>query len=528
MKKNKNVIAYTRVSTKDQKEHGYSLKDQKYAIERFCESEEMNIVKFYVEDHSAKNFDRPEYIKMLQYLKNNYKDINYILVHKWDRFSRNTTESYSEIKKLRKLGIEVNCIDSWIDYEIPESSFMLGMQLINSEVENRKISNRTKSGTRRALLEGHFTNRPPLGYMPGVDEVNKNLMKPHPENSILVEGLFLEYSTGLYTQQEILKKYKEKGLNINKSTLSRLLENILYMGKIYVKEYKDEPAQIVQGKHRALVSEEIFYKVQNVKNGLKIDKRNNKKNNSNFPLTGFLECSECGGRIYGSETNNGNSKRFKKYYYYYQCNSGSKCRRYVNNIIHNALIEELKKIKPSKGIEKLFEQMLVDEYKRVNKNRINELDRLQKEFDKKNESRKKIVFLLVDGSIGKEEFDIVNNSLKEELQNLEMRKIDLMDYKKDLNYYVSFGLSLIENLDKIYEKCEIELQRKLLGSIFSEKLVFENNSFRTLKYNEAIKLFTLYSNGLAGLGNKKGDSKIKVSHSVPGVGIEPTLLGTRV
>ena len=72
--------------------------------------------------------------------------------------------------------------------------------------------------------------------------------------------------------------------------------------------------------------------------------------------------------------------------------------------------------------------------------------------------------MLADESIGKEEFDIANDSLKRELRNLEINMLELSDYKKDLDYYVSFGLSLMINLDKIYENCGIELKKKLCPS----------------------------------------------------------------
>ncbi len=41
------------------------------------------------------------------------------------------------------------------------------------------------------------------------------------------------------------------------------------MGKIRVPAYKDEPEELVQGQHEALISEEVFYKVQDVLDGKK-------------------------------------------------------------------------------------------------------------------------------------------------------------------------------------------------------------------------------------------------------------------
>ena len=57
-----NAIIYTRVSTDEQANHGNSLEHQKRILEIYCHTQNINIDKHYKEDHSAKNFDRPEFI----------------------------------------------------------------------------------------------------------------------------------------------------------------------------------------------------------------------------------------------------------------------------------------------------------------------------------------------------------------------------------------------------------------------------------------------------------------------------------
>ncbi len=47
---------------------------------------------------------------------------------------------------------------------------------------------------------------------------------------------------------------------------------------------------------------------------------------------------------------------------------------------------------------------------------------------------------------------------------------------------------MVESLDKIYLQGDIHTKQQLLGSIFSEKLYFENNEYRTLPFNKAISL----------------------------------------
>ena len=72
------------------------------------------------EDHSAKTFNRPEIKKLIQYIKTNKFKVDQLLFTKWDRFSRNTSESYNKIKdfnelvkkiipKKNKLFLGINC-----------------------------------------------------------------------------------------------------------------------------------------------------------------------------------------------------------------------------------------------------------------------------------------------------------------------------------------------------------------------------------------------------------------------------------
>ena len=89
---NTNVIIYCRVSTDEQAQKGFSLDYQEETLKQYCEKMSYNIVKIYREDHSAKNFNRPEYQKFLTFLKKNKGALDLLLVTSWDRFSRNLTD----------------------------------------------------------------------------------------------------------------------------------------------------------------------------------------------------------------------------------------------------------------------------------------------------------------------------------------------------------------------------------------------------------------------------------------------------
>jgi site-specific DNA recombinase len=79
-------------------------------------------------------------------------------------------------------------------------------------------------------------------------------------------------------------------------------------------------------------------------------------------------------------------------------------------------------------------------------------------------------------------------------------------------------MTLLGNLDFYYEEAPLEVKRKLIGSIFTEKLVFVNGNYRTTKMNPAVELIGQFQRES---GNKK-DGRFsfegKMSDHVPTTG----------
>jgi len=91
------AVIYTRVSTEEQAVSGGSLKTQRDMFLQYCELRNINVEKIYVEDHSAKTFNRPEWKKLMVEIRSTSKRPDIILFTRWDRFSRNTGDAYYTI-----------------------------------------------------------------------------------------------------------------------------------------------------------------------------------------------------------------------------------------------------------------------------------------------------------------------------------------------------------------------------------------------------------------------------------------------
>jgi DNA invertase Pin-like site-specific DNA recombinase len=201
----KNAILYTRVST-DEQNNGYSPADQKDKLIRYCEHQDINVVGLYHDDESGKSFNRPEWKKIMTFLKSNKGKVDYIYFLKWDRFSRNAPEAYAELSKLNKLGVEARAMEQPLNLEIPEQKVLLAIYLTTPEVDNDRRALNIFHGIRRARKEGRWMGSRPLGYRNARDQFNKPVIIP--EGGLqeeLVKKAFQDFSTGLYSTEELRK-----------------------------------------------------------------------------------------------------------------------------------------------------------------------------------------------------------------------------------------------------------------------------------------------------------------------------------
>ncbi len=110
----KTAVIMSRVSSEEQAQ-GYSLGVQEESLTRYCEKNNISIIQRVREDHSAKDFNRPEFIKFLTFARKHKGQIDYLLITSCDRFSRNITDAFVMIRTLKNLGITVQAIEQQTD-----------------------------------------------------------------------------------------------------------------------------------------------------------------------------------------------------------------------------------------------------------------------------------------------------------------------------------------------------------------------------------------------------------------------------
>ena len=516
--KGKKAILYRRVSTTDQKLFGNSLNTQRDALRNFCDSNQIIIKREFEEDFSAKNFNRPVMQELLSYAKANHKEIDFVLITNWDRFSRNLLDALNVINDLHAYGIIANSIENWRNYDDPTQMLLQVVQLAMPEIDNQVKSKKVREGMRQGLKEGRWNMHQPIGYVKGRDELGKPLMRVDEIKGPLIKELFELFATGMYSQEELRSMSKFKILKLSKSNLSRILQNIIYCGKIKIRAYDKEPEEVVEGLHKPIIDSFIFNKVQ-YQLGIKSRyKQKPKRQNDKLPLRGHLKCVKCGGNLTGSASK---SKTGTKHYYYH-CNTRKGCNeRFRIKDGHLALEKLLSSLKPEKEVCQLFEVILDDYYKTNKDKKFQQIKKAEEEISNLKSRKKILVDKLVNQVINDSDFKLYNNSLEKDIYEREQEIITLSDYEKELSQYIEFGLSLMQNLDVLYEKADITIRGNLLSSIFEEKLEFEEDKYRTPTFTEGFNYIYQEINKLEAVYKKKRDNSEVVSRKVPGMGLEP-------
>jgi site-specific DNA recombinase len=516
----KNVILYVRVSTDEQANRGFSLRDQEQKLVDYCKINHLNIVSIYREDHSAKTFNRPEFKKMMDFCKKNKNHVDQILFVKWDRFSRNTHESYQKIYEFELLGISVNAIEQSMDTSIPEQKLMLAVYLSIPEVENHRRALNVTAGMRRSLKEGRYIGAAPLGYSNVRDANNKPIIVPS-KDAPLVQEAFELMATGIYNQIEVLQKLQKKGLKNSKTPFSNMLKNPIYCGQIRIKAFQKEPEQIVEGIHEPIITKELFNKVQEVITGRRKQHHKLKnKTNEKYPLRGFLVCPVCQKYLTGST-----SKGRSQHYSYYHCKGKCVYRVKVEDI-ENDMIQFYQSVSLKAPFKIALETIIKEELNKQNS--INKLSAKHYE-NKENISLKlqKIFDMYIDGKITEIEYQKSKERYQNLLDELLEKEKEPEDVKSIFSLYQK-GLKIFENIDYQYINSDTEGKRLLVGSTFSKKIFLENKKVRTADLNPFISKIVSINKRSQGIKKWDKSEKKDLSHKVTTEGFEPPTLRAEI
>ena len=518
----KNVILYCRVSTEEQ-EKGSSLNWQEDYLRRYCEMKHYNVVAVYKEDKSAKSGfkKRTEFQALMKFCKAHKHEIDYVLVYRWDRYSRNLKEALINLDYFEKLGIEVNSVEQNIDFNASDYITMLSLYISMAQSEDTKISRRTKEGIHASLEKGKCTYKAPRGYINRQIDDEHKYVEIDKEKAPIIREMFAEVAKGVYTPCYIQKLFARRGHYIHKNSFLKMLRNRFYVGEIFVPEYKDSkigtiPAHYVKGLHEPLVDIDTFEKVQSI-----VDKKYRpkltKKAHPDVFLRQYLRCPQCGATMTGSASTGNGGK-----YYYYHCSKDAKHLRCRADKANDDFARYLSALIPNYAIISLYREVIKDiqgESRIVTRSQIAKVEEeiLQHEARLTAATNK-----FLDDKIDADTYNEVKHRVLAERQAC-LTKLDMLKNPQcaDFEPQIKYAMSLINNLSHVIKEGRLDTKRELIGVMFPEKFDFDGKSYRTNSYNKVLDLIYLQTNELRGQKKRDSSDFSEKSLQVPPQGLEP-------
>lgn len=444
----------------------------------------LNVVAKYKEIVSGESIDdRPQMQRLLEDVyKKKYKGV---LVMEVERLARGDTRDQGTVADAFKYSntliiTPVKTYDPNNQYD--EEYFEFG--LFMSRREYKTIQRRLQTGKMQSIKEGNYMGSlPPYGY-DIVKNKKERTLAPNDDSKYVVM-IFDWFVKDRMTVGEIARKLTKMGVptltkkNVewHRGTVVDILKNNLYTGKIrwnrrrVTKEYVEgslkktkrrqtsEDYLIVDGKHPALVTQEMFDKAQSLFTGSVPVKANTTIVN---PFAKLMYCKHCGKAIAYQKYKNPNTRsRFG-----HRESLGCKLKSVYADDVMEAVIQALKLY------VKDFEFKMSDENaKQEAKRRADMLKSMETELVKLEKQRSSLFDYLEFGVYTKEEFlerkEIINGKIENLKKNIEEEKMHIPEKEVDYQEKIIKFSSVIESLkrDDINPKNKNNLLKDIIERI---------------------------------------------------------------
>ncbi|HOU92490.1 MAG TPA: recombinase family protein, partial [Polyangiaceae bacterium] len=339
-----NVVTYCRVSSDEQAQKDLSIPAQRKALHRWIdERDEIELADEFVDEGEsayAPADKRPGFCRMIAYCRKH--PVDFILVHKLDRFSRNREESILFKSLLRKHGVMVKSITENYDPETPQGFLYEGMIEVINQFYSMNLATETMKGMRENAERGyHNGGQSPYGYRSerladaSGREHTRLVLGPDEEVATVREifRLAVEENRGAKTICHILNKRGVPGPrspNWSQSSVGNVLNNRVYVGdSIWNKRNsktgnaKNADDWIVnENTHEPIIDRELFMRRKEMAAQRTFNLRSSPRRAVKYLLARLIRCDHCGGLFVGRRQKKRSRKDGKPYdLYRYRCNT---------------------------------------------------------------------------------------------------------------------------------------------------------------------------------------------------------------
>lgn len=316
------VACYTRVSTAEQVNEGFSLDEQAEKLRKYCSAMGWDVFDVYVDGgFSGATIKRPALEKLIKDVKAHR--VEKVVVWKLDRLSRSQKDT---LYLIEDVFLKNNCdfvsMNENFDTSTPFGKAMIGILAVFSQLEREQIKERMQMGKDAKAKLGlyHGYANVPIGYkyIDGLLIVDQN-------EANIVRKIFEMYSQG-YSYASITNYLNDAGLYPHYGNpWQRKVVRHLVMSKIYIGMIPHR-GQWLEGIHEPIISRELWEECENYRKKKSTEQMalNPINGQASAYLTGLIYCKHCGAR-YGKLTKTVHLKKTGvTHYFRYCCNSRAK------------------------------------------------------------------------------------------------------------------------------------------------------------------------------------------------------------
>lgn len=302
------VAIYIRVSTIHQIDKD-SLQVQRRELVAYCEMV-LGIYDYEIfEDpgYSAKNTDRPDYIRMMEKLRTG--EFSHLLVWKIDRISRNLLDFSTMYQELKKLGVTFVSKNEQFDTSNAIGEAMLKIILVFAELERNMTSERVTAVMLSRASNGQWNGgRVPYGY--NYDKKTKAFSINEAEAKLVkkMADMYEQDQSLLFVARSLTDAghLTKAGKPWTPTAIHTILTNPFYKGSYRYNVHcdgrgnekrSDEEWVIVEDHHIPILSEIQFDRIgfllkRNKRGGVQTGETYMRKNIHIF--AGIIRCASCG------------------------------------------------------------------------------------------------------------------------------------------------------------------------------------------------------------------------------------------
>ncbi len=305
--KPRRAVIYLRVSSEEQAQ-GHSLEAQERECREFLAKEKPHwtLVGVYRDEHSGKSDKRPGFQAMLN--KVYAGEVDAIVAHHLDRFSRNLHQILTYFKELESMGVVMAFAKDQFDFSTEEGRLQFHILAVFADWYLRNLSRETKKGKLARVLKGLHNNQPPIGYRVGPEGV----AQPVPEEAAVIRKAYELYASGGYTDSRIADFLNGQGLRTrtgrawSKDAVRELLQNEFYIGWV---KYRGD---LYPGKHEGIITQELFEQVQAQRRRRATHARSLGATKRVFLLAGVIRCELCGQTLWAQGNRHGSYAYYRE------------------------------------------------------------------------------------------------------------------------------------------------------------------------------------------------------------------------